>query len=414
MRLFFKTGSWIIKSAAAFMAFACAALNYSPLMSGVRSMPGAYYAESGEQLAEAINGSSLPYGLTVAASGSSDESLTGASYTVECRLFGLITIKKAAAYIGQRAYLVPCGQPVGISIYTQGVLVVGLGSFADENGRDVSPAADAGLRAGDIILAANGQSVSTTAELQGLIDGCTGSVTLDIERAGTRRRLDVAPGSLSGGAGRRIGAWIRDSTVGIGTLSFYDPETGLIAALGHAVVDIDTGTLLKVRDGKLVRAQIIGVSRGRAGSPGELHGTFDNESIVIGTVCGNTELGIFGYAEDGFSPDALTAPVPVAYPDEVHTGAAVIYASVDNGGTAQYACRIVKTGRQLGPEQKGLVIEITDQALLDKTGGIVQGMSGSPILQDGRLVGVVTHVFVNDPKKGYGAYAYWMYDTFGG
>lgn len=165
--------------------------------------------------------------------------------------------------------------------------------------------------------------------------------------------------------------------------------------------------MISVSDGKLVAASILGVTKGRQGVPGELHGTFDSSSAEYGIVSANTELGVFGSASQS-CPLLCGDEIPVAFPDEVHTGEAVILSSA-SGIVEEYSCRIVKTGRQNAPAPKGIVVEITDRRLIELTGGIVQGMSGSPILQDGRIVGAVTHVFINDPLKGFGAYAYWMY-----
>ena len=407
-----KDNSWIIKSVFALFAFALLAFNCSDLMRGVRSLPGAYYAESDGELYEMLSCIGCPDGVTVTASASGDERISERRFDVQYKLLGVIPIKSASAFVGERAYLAPCGQPVGISIFTEGVLVVGLAGFQNEAGSQVSPAAEAGLRAGDIILYADGREVNSSAVLQSIIDKSDGGTELIVTRSGKQLAVRVFPQVSAQSGGKRIGAWIRDSTVGVGTLSFYDEKTGVIAALGHSVTDPDTGTLLTVKDGKLVLARIIGVTRGMQGSPGELQGTFDDRSPVVGTVSANTELGIYGYADADAELFSGLQPVAVAYPDEVHTGEALLYADVDGSGVKAYACRIVKTDSQNEPGQKGLVIEVTDSELIGKTGGIVQGMSGSPVMQDGMLVGVLTHVFVNDPHKGYGAYAYWMYKTF--
>ena len=398
----------MIKSAAVLAAFLLTAFCHGQAMTGVRELPEAFYAESDAALRERISGTFTAPGVSVTAESSADETL---SSTVSCRLLGVITVKKVPAYIGSRAELVPGGRAVGISIYTDGVLVVGTGSFVSESGRKLSPASDAGVKAGDVILSVNGTGISNSRELQALLDSPERAV-LDIERSGERITLTVTPSRAETGE-YRIGAWVRDSTVGIGTLSFYDRVTGLAAALGHAVVDADTGSLLKVKDGKLVAASVLGVTKGRSGAPGELHGTFDDGSFCIGSISANTELGIYGYLADGAKAFLAGEPVPVAFPDEAETGSAQIITPAC-GEPEIYSCRIIKTGRQNEPAPKGLVIEITDERLVSVTGGIVQGMSGSPILQNGRLVGVVTHVFVNDPLKGYGAYAYWMYKRFGG
>ncbi len=396
------------KKAAAALAVLAAALlfavNHTPFFTGLREAPEAVFAESEDAAAERLGWAGSLYGLTVAASGSQDETL--GKKEIDCSLFG-VALKRIPAFIGERPYLVPGGQAVGISIYTEGVLVVGVGSVTGESGRRFDPASEAGIKPGDIIVSVNGSPVNDSKELKDMLDASDGSAQLLIERDGKSFETNV-PVILSEDGSRRIGAWVRDSTVGIGTLSFYDADSGAYAALGHAVADADTGELLKVRDGKLVIASILGVTKGRRGAPGELHGTFDGASTALGSITGNTELGIAGSLAEEAIAMIGGEPIPVAFPDEVNTGSAVLIASVD-GCVREYSCRIIKTGRQDEPAEKGIVVEVTDRELIEMTGGIVQGMSGSPVIQDGKLVGAVTHVFVNDPQKGYGAYAYWMY-----
>ncbi|MBR0134990.1 MAG: SpoIVB peptidase [Clostridia bacterium] len=398
------------RTAAVFAAFALTAFNYGGLMSGLRALPEAYYAENETELIDKLDNFASFGAPAVMAASSSDESI--GNRAVEYRLFGLIPVKTVPAYVGARPELIPGGQAVGISIFTEGVLVVGTGEFTGESGTGVSPASKAGIKPGDVILSVGGKGVSTSAELAELLENCSGSAEMVIERDGKRLCVTVRPEKDPDGE-FRIGAWVRDSTIGIGTLSFYDTVSGASAALGHPVLDADTGSLLKVKDGKLVIAGILGVTKGVQGSPGELHGTFGEYSTVIGSIEKNTALGIFG----SLLPEAAAylggESIRTAFPDEVREGEAVIL-SAASGEVVEYSCRIIKTGRQNEPAPKGMVIEITDSRLIELTGGIVQGMSGSPVIQDGKLVGAVTHVFVNDPQKGYGAYAYWMYKEFGG
>ncbi|MCR5809640.1 MAG: SpoIVB peptidase [Clostridiales bacterium] len=399
-----------IKTAAVLLAFCVFALDFGPVMEAVRNAPEVVYAESEEELISSLRDSFSYEGFSVTAGSLRDERL--GCNTVVCRLFGLIPVKAVSARIGKRPELMPGGVPVGISIYTDGVLIVGLSSFTDENGRKRSPAADAGMKAGDVILLVGGRPVATAKELEAQLEISGGNASLIIERNGKRIECAVSCGRTAEGE-YRIGAWVRDSTVGVGTLSFCDKQTGAVAALGHAVTDADTGALLKVKDGKLVIATLLGVSKGRQGAPGELHGTFDENSPQIGEISANTELGIFGRLTENGSSLLNGESIPVAFPDEVRQGEAYVLSSIE-GEIRAYSCLIVKTLKQNEPAPKGLVIEVTDERLKELTGGIVQGMSGSPIIQDGRLVGAVTHVFVNDPEKGYGAYAYWMYSISGG
>ena len=392
-----KERSPAIKAAAALLAFLIFALGQSGPAKALCEGPPAYYASSRTELEEKTSAYSSSGAYAVAASCSSDETLGGAA--VEYRLLGLVTLKKVPAVICERPQLIPGGEPVGISIRSRGVLIVGF----EKKGEKASPAARAGLRPGDLILTVNGREVSSAEELSAALLS-SGPNLVTAEREGKLLEFTVeAPGK----DGARLGAWVRDGTVGVGTLSFIAEEEGFAAALGHPVLDADTGVLIPVGSGRLTIARVLGVTPGRQGAPGELVGSFGDESPSIGSVFANTRLGVYA-ALEGNLPFTPHASIPAAFPDEVKTGEATVICSA-SGEPKEYSCRIIRVSRQSAPAAKGMIIEITDEELLSLTGGIVQGMSGSPILQGGRLVGAVTHVFVNDPRRGYGAFAYWMY-----
>ena len=369
--------------------------NFSPAMIAVRKLPEAFFVESGDEVRFPLQGG------TVSAAYSGDETL--GSERVSVRLFGSVELANVPVFTVERAELIPGGTAAGISIRTEGVLIVGFGDVKAGS----CPAAKAGLRAGDLIISVNGEKVYTAEELQLAVSAAKELAIIGYERGGKLKTASIAPDS------GRIGAWVRDSTVGIGTLSFITASGHSAALLGHAIVDADTGRLLPVHSGETCIASIVGVSKGETGLPGELKGTFSEDSERIGKVLENCELGVFGTC-DNADLTGEAKPLSCAFPSEVHTGDAFIIAQADGEGPQQYSCRIVRAARQSRPDQKGLVIEVTDERLIEKTGGIVQGMSGSPIIQDGRLAGVVTHVFVNDPLRGYGIYAYWMLDKCGG
>ena len=264
--------------------------------------------------------------------------------------------------------LIPVGHTIGIKLFAEGVVVIGLAEVKTAQGT-VTPAAACGLRVGDVIEEANGgESLTLTAQPVLGEDGAY-----------------------------RLGAWIRDSMAGIGTVTFYDPATGTFGALGHGVTDSDTGMLLPLGDGAVMDATVKAVKRGNAGEPGELKGSF-NLTEDMGVLYANTDRGVFGTMDGCDLADG--DPVPVAQPGEVHAGAAVILSNVKGDAVEAYDIEIT---RVLGStDTQNLLLQVTDDRLIEATGGIVQGMSGSPILQDGKLVGAVTHVMINDPQKGYG------------
>ena len=355
----------------------------------------------------------------VEASASGDETLAqagggvgvGESETagsrVTYRLFGLLPLRSVQVQPRREVLLTPGGEAVGITIRTQGVLIVGLGAVDAAEGA-LSPGSAAGLAAGDVILAADGVPVN---DAEGLMAACQrsgGNLRLTIDRNGEAVQADVPLVRDKNDGAARIGVWVRDSTAGVGTLSFCDVETGWFAALGHAVSDVDTQSLLSVRDGRILESEIVSVRKGETGNPGELIGAFSVSGKPLGAILGNSEFGIFGSMDA--PPDAEKTAVPMGYGYEAHTGEAEILATVAGKEVAAYRCEILRVNAQSSAAVKGMIVEITDPALLAKTGGIVQGMSGCPVLQDGRLVGVVTHVFVNDPTRGYGVYAEWMWN----
>lgn len=273
-------------------------------------------------------------------------------------------------------------------------MVIGLAEV--DAGQEVrTPGVDCGLKVGDVIAEANGTEIASSEQFAELLQ-CDGPVELNVNRDGREMTLTADPVEGPDGV-RRLGAWIRDSMAGIGTITFYDPNTGTFGALGHGITDADTGLLMPLGDGAVMDAFVKAVKRGSAGDPGELKGKFDLTSD-LGSLYANTEQGIFGVMGVGACGFLQGEAIPVAAPGEVHTGEATILSNVSGDGVEEYAIQIV----QIPGGTEPLLLQVTDPVLIERTGGIVQGMSGSPILQDGKLIGAVTHVMVNDPEKGYG------------
>lgn len=282
--------------------------------------------------------------------------------------------------------LVPVGHTVGIKLFSRGVVVVKL----TDGG---SPAKVCGLKTGDVIVACNGAAVTSTEQFQALLqENGNNAADLKIHRAGDSVNLSVEPAQNDAGV-YCIGAWIRDSMAGIGTMTYYDPATGAFGALGHGITDTDTALLMPFSNGSILPSTVKAVKKGEAGSAGELRGDFDLTGD-LGTLYANTSSGIFGTLET--VPEAQAVPVGTALP-----GPAVIRANIQGDTVEEYDVEILKVVSG-ATDGRDLILSVTDPALLKATGGIVQGMSGSPILQNGQLVGAVTHVLLNDPAKGYG------------
>lgn len=329
---------------------------------------------------------------------------------LELSLLG-IPVKRMQVRVLPETRLVPGGHSIGVAMNTRGALVVGSREVRDDAGNAKNPAKDAGLMPGDVIEQVNGADIKNAEDLSRLIGEQNGrSVELTVLRGDQRRKLSIQSVKDEIDGVYRLGLWVRDDTAGVGTLTFFDPESGRFGALGHAITDYDTGRRLTVREGQILLSRIYYVKMGKSGRPGELHGNFFPNQDVMGDIEANTDFGLFGNAT-GKVENQMYPTLPIGTQGTAHVGKATILCTVDGDGIEEYTAEIVSISPQIQPSAKGMVIRITDERLLSVTGGIVQGMSGSPIIQDGRLIGAVTHVFVNDPTQGYGIFIEWMLDV---
>lgn len=308
---------------------------------------------------------------------------------------GSIPIKSAEVTEQERRYVIPGGEPFGIKVMANGVMVI--------SAADGSPADKAGLREGDVITSVNSVDVCTNDELAKAIQTSSGSADIVFRRGEREMSVSIAPEQIDGCA--KIGAWVRDSAAGIGTLTFIDPETRTFGGLGHAVSDASTGEAVPLKSGEISSAEIYDVVKGEKGCAGELCGAIIAGSD-IGAVLENTPTGVFGE----YCGEINKEPIPSAFRQEVKTGAATVLTTIDGGEPREYSIEIERINLPDLMGSKGMLIKMTDPELLDKTGGIVRGMSGSPIIQNGRLAGAVTHVLVSDPTRGYAVFAESMLD----
>ena len=296
--------------------------------------------------------------------------------------------------------LVPVGKTVGVTMDTQGLLVLGTGSVDGENGRSNTPCKGI-LQAGDLLIEADGQILENKEMFLEAVEKSEGrAVSLRLQRGGREKEVSVKPVYSTVDGTYKIGAWIRDSIQGIGTVTYYDPKEQTFGALGHGVYDVDTGELMQIREGALVSVELTEIVKGQKGKAGELTGRIALQE-KFARIDENTEAGIFGsIGTTVFDGEVL----PVAAAAEIKKGKAHILSDLEGNGVKAYEIEIESLRKDGGKAHKDMTIRITDARLLQLTGGIVQGTSGSPILQDGKLVGAVTHVMVNDPTRGYGIF----------
>lgn len=299
------------------------------------------------------------------------------------------------------ASLVPVGRAVGIKLYSDGVVVVGTSEIVTQSGK-VNPAKACGLREGDVITSINSTEVDTIEEVTALLQAAAGEpVRILALRDDRQLNLTAQPAFCPADGCYKLGAWIRDSMAGIGTVTYYDPATGAFGALGHGINDTDTALLMPLESGMILPASVAAVCRGERGKPGQLRGNFDT-GTTLGLLAANTSHGIFGTLNGA---EFAGTPVETARREEIRAGDAVILSNIAGEITEEYSVQLVKVYPEgSSADGRDFLLHVTDPRLLEATGGIVQGMSGSPILQDGKLVGAVTHVMVDDPTEGYGIY----------
>ncbi|MGI5849117.1 MAG: SpoIVB peptidase [Christensenellales bacterium] len=337
------------------------------------------------------------------------ESLNNGDTTIELTLFGL-PVKSVKVNVSDELMVIPGGHSIGVTLYTKGALVVGITGIELENGQIVNPARESGMLPGDVILSVNGVDIEDADHLSKIVDELVGKLDIIVNRNGRTLNLEIQPVKDYSDGKMRLGAWVRDSTAGVGTLTFILPDKRWFGGLGHAICDLDTGNILSLKEGEIYFSEVLQVNKGESGVPGEIKGYFSNAGGTMGVIKRNTEFGIYGTIYDDIDLTAFLDPIPVANREEVVVGGACILATIDHEGVKAFDCEIIKVNQQDEAGQKGIILRITDEELLEKTGGIIQGMSGSPIIQNGKLIGAVTHVFVNNPTKGYGLYADWMLD----
>ena len=323
------------------------------------------------------------------------------SYQIRCKWLGVLPLKTIKVHTVEKQEVLVSGSPVGIYMETKGVLVIDSGEITDRDGIRRTPAEHI-IQSGDYICEIDGKVLTGKRQLMQLVRENQGEpMELQVIRHQETIKLEMTPVETEDGS-YKLGIWVRDNIQGIGTLTYVEPD-GTFGALGHGISDTDTGERLEISDGDLYRADILSIRKGTAGTPGELRGVINyREENRIGTICGNSQYGIRGQMEPGKYTESMKK-IPTGLKQEIQTGKAEIRCDIGDG-IQEYQCEILEIDSNARDTNKCFVLRITDDDLLSRTGGIVQGMSGSPVLQNGKLIGAITHVFVNDPTKGYGIF----------
>ncbi|HZG60451.1 MAG TPA: SpoIVB peptidase [Anoxybacillus sp.] len=326
-----------------------------------------------------------------------------------------LPVKQVNVKVLSKYKVIPGGQSIGVKLNTLGVLVVGHHLVETEQGKK-SPGEIAGIQVGDMITKINGKKIKNMSDVSPFIQksGKNGKpLNLEISRDNRTFETQLIPLKDKHDHAYRIGLYIRDSAAGIGTMTFYDPISKKYGALGHVISDMDTKKPIVVEDGQIMKSMVTSIEKGSTGNPGEKLARFSSDKEVIGNITNNSPFGIFGTLSKPIQNGVLDKAIPIALSHQVKEGKAKILTVVEDDKVEEFDIEIVSTVPQKFPATKGIVIKVTDPRLLKKTGGIVQGMSGSPIIQDGKLIGAVTHVFVNDPTSGYGVHIEWMLNEAG-
>ncbi|NLV63446.1 MAG: SpoIVB peptidase [Clostridiaceae bacterium] len=336
-------------------------------------------------------------------------------YTIECTqygqkriqlsLFGIVPVKDIEVNAIPSKELIVCGNTVGIKLYIKGILVVGVSGVVTPDGREVIPVKDTGLEPGDFIIEVNNKKIEKITDLSKLVEQ-SGTNPIQLKYIHDNRIMyaQVTPAQCVEDGKYRLGLWVRDSTAGIGTLTYIEEETGKFGALGHGITDIDTGIMMPVLRGELLKSSVYGIRKGMQGTPGELQGDFLGSPEVIGDIYWNTAFGVYGKIRSDALKDLVGKKYPVGTRSVIKEGPAYILSNIHGEEIEEFSVEIQKIARKNLSGPKSMILKITDPRLLGETGGIIQGMSGSPIIQDGKIIGAVTHVLVNDPSRGYGIF----------
>lgn len=316
---------------------------------------------------------------------------------------GNFSLKDITVNVIPNTVVIPGGEAIGLRLYTSGVLVVGMSEIVGTDNKTYSPYKESGIKEGDMIVKVDDEAVTCTSDLISKVNECNGKeVEITYVRDGNNYTTEMLPTKTEENE-YKLGLWVRDAATGVGTITYYDPQSKMFGALGHGILDVDTNKLIDIAKGEVITSKIVSIIKGEKGSPGEVQGSIDNGK-VIGEVYKNTNFGIYGKLTN---TDILEngKELEVMPRDEVKTGKATIICTLDDNKREEYEIEIERVYTATNRSNKNMIIKVTDERLLEKTGGIIQGMSGSPIIQDGKFVGAVTHVMVNNPEKGYGIFA---------
>jgi len=308
-----------------------------------------------------------------------------------------------------RKKVYPIGRVVGLKLYTNGVLVVGMSEVEDEYGNTIETYENTGIKEGDMIKSVNGKTINNVEELINEVNKSNGDdISIKYERNKEEIYTLIKPIKTNRGD-YMLGLWVRDAAAGIGTMTFYDESSSKFAALGHGIDDIDTGNLLNISNGEIVTGKIVSIVKGKEKNPGEIRGTID-EGETIGNVENNTNLGVYGKVTNyNYINSVKLEEVDVAGRNQIQIGKAKIYCQLSNEGIDEYEIEIKKIYRNNSQNNKSMLIKVTDEKLINLTGGIIPGMSGTPIIQNEKIVGAITNVLLNDPTQGYAIFADMMF-----
>lgn len=376
-------------------------------VSNVTSIPDNLILMQGEELnIKTMFGLNLENssGQTIEAMASDTEKISKEVGKLDLSLnLGNFSLKDVTVNVIPNTVVIPGGEAIGLRLYTSGVLVVGMSEIVGTDNKSYSPYKDSGIKEGDMIVKIDDKAITCTSDLITKVNECNGnSVEITYVRDGNNYITEIKPTKTEENE-YKLGLWVRDAAAGVGTITYYDPESQMFGALGHGILDIDTDQLIDIAKGEVITSKILSIVKGEKGKPGEVQGSIDNGK-VIGVVYKNTNFGIYGKLTD-VSLIEGGKTLEVMPRDEVKLGKATIICTLDNNKREEYEIEIEKLYTSTNRNNKNMIIKVTDERLLEKTGGIIQGMSGSPILQDGKFVGAVTHVMVNNPEKGYGIFA---------